>query len=269
MMRRVLAITVTIIGVLLSFALMMRIILGLDDEPLRDVVNELTTDINCEDGVQFETSVPSAAYQRSVSNDVAALNDYWAINYEALFGRGYDNPCAVVEYDPLAFSYEQECGLPELDAAAQNAFYCGRIESVLWDGPTFFHPIYADVGPSAVTIIIAHEYGHYIQDRSGTYPESGFNIEMQADCYAGAFLGWAIETGYLPLESIDEVIRIMASFGQPRYAGLWTERSYGTSVQRNQAIRLGASDGPAACDIDFETEFGSPRFRPPSGNLPR
>lgn len=237
------------------------IILNVDDNRLRRFVNETTGRVDCEETVQFTTDVPTTAYSARIQADVAELEGYWDTAFEAQWNRSFTNPCVVMEYDAQHFDYSDECGLnPE--TASRNAFYCGNVEGVFWDGPTFFHDIYAEIGPSAVTIILAHEYGHWVQDLSDAYPENPYNVEMQADCYAGAFLGAAIASGYLENTDIDEIIRIMARFGQPRWSGRWTEVTYGSALERNQAIFIGFDGGTAACQIDFAETFGDSALFP-------
>lgn len=256
-------------ALLVVFAGVMSLMLGVEGGAIRDWINDVTGNVECSADVQFLVNPPDGDYQARIESDIEQLNTYWEATFPANFGAAYEAPCAIQEYDPPDFLYGDECGLDNASQAGYNAFYCGRLESIFWDGPTFFHPLYKDMGPATTTIILAHEFGHYIQDHSGTFPETGYNVEMQADCYAGAFLGWALETGYLQYNNIDEIIRAMAAFGQPRFSGLWTEVTYGNAIERNQALRLGAREGVAGCDIDFLTRFGNPRTGDPGGSRNR
>ena len=81
-------------------------------------------------------------------------------------------------------------------------FYCPPEETVYVD-PTFFALLRerfdATAGPLAQLYVLAHEYGHHVQQitgimqehpNNGTGPDSnGVRTELQADCFAGAWVG--------------------------------------------------------------------------------
>lgn len=85
-------------------------------------------------------------------------------------------------------------------SSAMGPFYCPPDQTIYLD-TTFFQTLTtqlgAEGGPLAEMYVIAHEWGHHIQnlsgtmdrlDRSGTGPTSdGVRLELQADCFAGAW----------------------------------------------------------------------------------
>ncbi|MEL6148908.1 MAG: neutral zinc metallopeptidase [Chloroflexota bacterium] len=205
----------------------------------------------CAPGVSLSSSA-SATYATDVTEDVALITAYWEEIYPRLYGGEFPGVCAAIEYTVPNVPFAAMCGLTP-DIASQNAFYCIPAETVMWDGPNFFHPIYETYGDKAITYIIAHEYGHAAQFLSGTYPPGPrtVNIEIQADCLAGAYLQYEVDNDLMNEDEAREVIVIAAQFGQARLGTRWVDRSHGTSAQRLAALNTGFDGGADTC-IDYE-----------------
>jgi uncharacterized protein len=190
--------------------------------------------------------------------DVNSVQKYWA---GAI--RGY-TPAKTVFYTDAV---QTGCG----DASSQvGPFYCPRDKQVYID-LGFFDELQsrfgAQGGPFAEAYVLAHEYGHHVQDLNGTLgraqqgsgPEGGsVRTELQADCYAGVWAKHAVATGLivdLTQADINSGIDAAGAVGddriQERTQGqvnpeTWT---HGSSEQRRRWFSKGYESGrPAACD---------------------
>lgn len=159
---------------------------------------------------------------------------------------------------------------------ATGPFYCPPEQTVYVD-PTFFALLREQydttAGPLAQLYVLAHEYGHHVQNltgvmeqypNDGTGPDSnGVRTELQADCYAGAWVAAAGEqvdedgTPYLEpptQQQITDALAAASAVGddhiQAESGGAINPESWthGSSEQRQRWFDTGREGGVNACD---------------------
>ena len=106
------------------------------------------------------------------------------------------------------------------------------------------------VGDFAVAYIVAHEYGHQIQDELGLFERYGGQVptaafELQADCYAGTWANRAAEENRLEEGDAQEALDAALAVGD---FDAGNPSHHGTPEQRAEAWQRGFEAGdPSEC----------------------
>jgi uncharacterized protein len=196
------------------------------------------------------------------TNDVQA---YWEEALPAAYGVPYQYT------ETVFFSGFTETGCGQ--ASSQTGpFYC-PVDGLVYFDLDFLQQLqeqFGATGDLAAQYIVAHEFGHHVQNILGTNqrvqnaPSSQQNeysiaLELQADCYAGAWARTVADRGLLDRpDELEEALNAAAAVGDDRIQQQTTGRvdpeswTHGSSEQRVQWFRTGFDTGdPKRCDATF------------------
>jgi len=153
---------------------------------------------------------------------VNAIIEDTQVTWEQLLGGRYQRTRASVFRDAV----QSACGTAQ---SAVGPFYCPGDRRVYLD-LSFFDELntrFGAPGDFAQAYVLAHEYGHHIQNLTGildkyandqrTGPNSpAVAIELEADCYAGLWARNAVQTGFLTQltdQDIKDALNAAAAVG--------------------------------------------------------
>jgi predicted metalloprotease len=199
---------------------------------------------------------------------VDAVADDTQETWARLLGTRYEPTVVSVFRDTV----QSACGAAD---AATGPFYCPGDRKVYLD-LGFFAELsqqFGAPGDFAQAYVIAHEFGHHVQNLLGTServredPRPGTNsasvaLELQADCFAGiwghdASQAGRFRVGKIELEPGDaeEALQAAAAIGDDRLQRMAGGRvaperfTHGSSAERTEWFRRGMNTGdPAQCD---------------------
>lgn len=237
-------------------ALIASVIFGVDPmQMLGGIEGTQTVPVQQEGGRSLEQSCTIDEFSRESCNALSSLNRTW----EPVFRQ------AGVPFEAPKLVFYSQAGQSGCGAAqsAMGPFYCPGDDGIYLD-TDFFNELaerFGAQGDFARQYVIAHEYGHHIQNLTGMSGQVqsasrsnpsrandlSVRLELQADCYAGV---WAaknrdrIEPG-----DLEEGLRAAHQIGDDTLMKAAGRRpveeafTHGSSAQRMEWLRRGLETG--------------------------
>ena len=185
---------------------------------------------------------------------VSDLEEFWRFAYPDHF----DGELTPVK-DLFSWDSDSPDGefCEETTEGLVNAGFCEVDDTIGWDRTVLLPSLRAAYGDMAITMVLAHEYGHAIQKMATMNPRGvpAMVAEQQADCLAGVYLRWVAE-GKSPRftlstgEGLNNLLAAMISFRDPLLTGnemYETGDEHGSAFERISAFQFGFTEGTAAC----------------------
>jgi uncharacterized protein len=243
--------------------------LGQDGQPATADNSQLKSE--CRTGKDADQKLECA-----IVADIDSIQGYWAAELPRLGTRYTPSPT-------VWFTGQVSTGCGAADSGV-GPFYCPADKKVYID-LAFYDELKkqfgATGGPFVNAYVLAHEYGHHVQDllgieakvrtRSGPTSDA-VRLELQADCFAGVWAKHATEpdaNGQVLIDSItqqdftdalDAAGRIGDDYIQRNLGGGSVDTSkftHGSSTQREKWLTTGYQTGdPRACDTFATNNLG-------------
>lgn len=185
------------------------------------------------------------------------LTEFWEPYFTDTARRPFRPITRAVSWDARTGDGPLFCGAPT--DGIVNAGYCAADDEIGWDRGVLMAGVEQEYGPLAVVTILAHEYGHVLQDRfdaSAARRTPTVVLEQQADCYAGAFVrhvvdGDAARLSASSTDGLDQALWAMVGTRDHPDDDYFSGAEHGTGFERVTAFGLGFDTGAGTCaDLD-------------------
>ena len=230
---------------------------------LRPDAREQSRDVNDSDGGKIDQIAGAS---------VSDIEQFWESAFNEAFPGSFKPVSQLVSWNADdyegTFCEEDTYGLV-------NAAFCPLDNTIGWDRGVLLPALRRANGDMAITMVLAHEYGHSVQ-KQAKFNRRGTSVlvaEQQADCLAGTYMRWVAE-GNSPRftlstgDGLNNLLAGMISFRDPLlsvddvYSG-GAGDEHGSAFERISAFQFGFIDGASACAAIDDKEVAQRR-----GDLP-
>jgi predicted metalloprotease len=179
---------------------------------------------------------PSVAQAQSSAELIAAdVDAFWAAQF-AERGLPYSSPRFKIVTEPGT----DFCDF--IDTYSTPAGYCSTSQTVTVSTGWVSTEDVASLLP-----MISHEWAHHVQFLVDTGITSALEAELQADCFAGAFVAYARESDWINPVVAAVALQITQSAGDISWDIAPEESIHGNQSDRALAFLTGLNGGLAAC----------------------
>ena len=197
-------------------------------------------------------------YERTIEIAIDDIQEFWSDTFPDIYGEKYD-----VIPDSRIFAAHPGIELPKCQGqtltysdAEDNAFYCYKSNFVAYDDVKLFPQLYRDFGDFALALVLAHEWGHAVQDRAENEDQQTVYKELQADCFAGSWTQHVAD-GESKLElkggTLDKALAAMLEFRDAPGSSPDDPGAHGSGFDRVAAFQQGYEDSAEQCAAYFDS----------------
>ncbi len=216
-------------------------------------IDGLISSLTAPDASAAATMGDVEPFVRTVQED---LTEFWT-NTLAADGTEYEAPAYVTFDAPV------ETGCGEVAPNEVGPFYCPADRTVYLD-LQYMQESVLPYGEVVVAIVLAHEVGHHLQEVMTlegceiTACVEGYRsleMELQADCFAGAWASDAYDRGLLVGGDLEQVVVATAQFfGDEPNTPANDPQAHGPGALRTWWLLKGYYEGANACVTAIDLE---------------
>lgn len=206
---------------------------------------------------------------------IVALEDiqqFWRDTMPAVYEREYEELAGGIWPVYPGRAGVPGCGTPRTTyrEIEGNAFYCQDNDFIAYDDANLMPQLDQDLGRAVIGVVLAHEWGHAIQARLGLFDGtvSTVTIELQADCFAGAWTSHLARGENPQMQFLDSDIRsgltgMISVADSPGVTQETDFSAHGSAFARVGAFQDGFVNGAAQCATYIDNPPDPMQFRYP------
>lgn len=191
-------------------------------------------------------------YNEIATTAISDLEKWWAKQFPTIYPDKRFRPLSggLFAYDSSTDPSTLPCNVRRIRDAMYNAFYCPSDDAVAWDQETLMPDLAAKYGDFTVAVVLAHEWGHMVQNRS-EYDERTVFSELQADCFAGAWVAHVRndQPSHFEVtnETVDKAMAGILSLKDRPGGSAEDEQAHGSGFDRVGALQDGFENSVTSC----------------------